>query len=222
MDQEKSNKLRASYDRVAQEYSRRLFDELNHKPLDCLLLNRFAGSVKGLGPVCDLGCGPGHVARYLRERHVSVFGIDISSGMVEQARKLNPDIEFQQGNMLRLDIEGEAWGAIVAFYSIINIARDEAATALTEMNRVLRPGGLLLLAFHVGEETIHMDEWWGEKVSVEFNFYRVEEMEGRLKEAGFVVEEVIERGPYEGVEYASNRAYIFARKGKEETREAAI
>jgi SAM-dependent methyltransferase len=212
MDQEKSNNLRTSYDRVAEEYTRRMFDELTHKPLDRKLLDRFASSIQGRGPVCDLGCGPGHVARYLHERQVNVFGIDISAGMVERARKLNPGIEFRQGDMLALDIEDEAWGGAVAFYSIINIPRDEVVTALRELNRVMRSGGLLLLAFHIGEGLIHMGEWWGEQVSVDFNFFRPEEVEGYLREAGFVIEEVIERGPYEGVEYASRRAYIFGRK----------
>ncbi|HVF91341.1 MAG TPA: methyltransferase domain-containing protein [Blastocatellia bacterium] len=212
MDPEKANNLRAGYDRVAEEYSRRVFDELTHKPLDCQLLDRFANTVRGQGPVCDLGCGPGHVARYLHERQVNVFGIDISPAMVEQARKLNPGIKFQQGDMLKLDVEDEAWGAIAAFYSIINIPRDDVLPALSELNRVLRTGGLLLLAFHLGEETIHMEEWWGEDVSLDFNFFRPEEVEGYLKTAGFVVKEVIEREPYEGVEYPSRRAYIIGQK----------
>ncbi|HVG21193.1 MAG TPA: class I SAM-dependent methyltransferase [Blastocatellia bacterium] len=212
MDQEKLKNLRTSYDRVAEEYTRRMFDELTHKPLDRKLLDRFASSIQGRGPVCDIGCGPGHVARYLHERQVNVFGIDISAGMVERARELNPGIEFRQGDMLALDIEDEAWGGAVAFYSIINIPRDEVVTALRELNRVMRSGGVLLLAFHIGEGLIHRGEWWGEQVSVDFNFFRPEEVEGYLREAGFVIEEVIERGPYEGVEYASRRAYIFGRK----------
>jgi trans-aconitate methyltransferase len=124
MDSEKMDKLQTSYDSVAEEYSRTFSDELTHKPLDCQLLDRFASSVQGLGPVCDLGCGPGHIARYLHDRQVNVFGMDISTGMVEQARRLNPGIEFQQGDMRGLEIEGESWGAIVAFYSVINIARE--------------------------------------------------------------------------------------------------
>ena len=162
--------------------------------------------------MCDVGCGPGHVARYLHDRGVNVMGIDISQGMVEQAGKLNPGITFQQGNMLALDVADGAWAGIVAFYSIINIARAEVVPALKEMHRALRPGGLLFLAFHIGDEQIHMDEWWGEQVSVDFNFYRPEEMEEYLQEAVFLIEEIIERAPYEEVEYPSRRSYIFARK----------
>jgi trans-aconitate methyltransferase len=64
------NEVEDSYDRVAKEYATRIFRELNHKPLDRELLDRFALRVHGIGPVCDLGCGPGHVARYLHERGV--------------------------------------------------------------------------------------------------------------------------------------------------------
>jgi hypothetical protein len=81
------------------------------------------------------------------------------------------------------------------------------------MKRVLRPGGLLLLAFHVGDETVHLDEWWGQAVSVDFHFFRPQEMADSLRAAGFEVEEVVEREPYPDVEHQSRRAYIFARKG---------
>jgi SAM-dependent methyltransferase len=204
--------VQRSYDRVAEEYARRIFGELEHKPFDCQLLDRFAARVKGCGPVCDLGCGPGHVARYLHERGVRVFGIDLSPVMVEQAQRLNPGIPFRQGDMLSLNFLDNAWGGIAAFYSIIHIPRTEVCAALAEMKRVLRPGGLLLLAFHVGDETMHLDEWWGHSVSVNFLFFRPEEMAESLRATGFEVEEVLERDPYPEVEHQSRRAYIVARK----------
>jgi hypothetical protein len=43
-------------------------------------------------------------------------------------------------------------------------------------------------------------------------FFQRAEMEGYLRSAGFEIEDVIERPPYEGVEYQSHRAYVFARK----------
>jgi SAM-dependent methyltransferase len=204
--------VQGSYDRVAAEYARRISGELEHKPLDRQLLDRFAAGVQGLGPVCDLGCGPGHVSRYLHERGVPVIGIDLSPAMLEQARHLEPGIEFRQGNMLSPDIEDAAWGGIVAFYSIIHVSQSEVASALAGMRRGLRPGGLLLLAFHVGDEAVHLDEWWGQPVSVDFHFFRPQEMAGSLRAAGFEVEEVVEREPYPDVEHQSRRCYVFARK----------
>jgi SAM-dependent methyltransferase len=212
MNDPKTIGLRNSYDRVADEYARRIADELRHKPLDRQLLDRSAAQVKGRGVACDMGCGPGHVARYLHERGVSVIGVDLSSGMVDRARQLNPEIEFRQGTMLALDFPNETWAGIAAFYSIIHIDPAEIGQALRELKRVLRPGGVLLLAFHVGEEIIHLDEWWGQKVSVDFFFLRPQQVAISLQSAGFVVDEIIERAPYPEVEHPSRRAYVFARK----------
>jgi SAM-dependent methyltransferase len=132
--------------------------------------------------------------------------------MVGEARRLNPGIEFRQGNMLSLGVEDEVWGGIAAFYSIIHVPREDILRALRELRRALRPGGMLLLAFHVGQEIIHLEEWWGANVSADFTFFLPDEMAGYLEAAAFEVEEVIEREPYPEVEHPSRRAYMFARK----------
>ncbi len=210
-----------SYDLVADEYVRRIFEELEHKPLDRQLLDRFAAGVRNVGPACDMGCGPGHVARYLHRQNVQVCGVDLSLAMVERARRLTPGFEFRQGDMTALDTPDGAWAGIAAFYSIIHIHRDDMARALGELQRVLRPGGILLLAFHIGDNTVHLDEWWGQRVSVDFFFFRSDEMVGHLRAAGFEIEEVIEREPYPDVEHQSQRAYIFARRPKTSDEDAA-
>ena len=215
---DKISDVRTSYDLVADEYARRIFEELEHKPLDRHLLDRFAARVQAIGPACDMGCGPGHVARYLHERGVQVIGVDLSPAMVGRAQELNPGIEFRQGDMRSLDIQEGAWGGIAAFYSMIHIPRHEVVEVLGELKRALRPGGLLLLALHIGDDLLHLDEWWGHQVSVDFIFFRPEEMTGFMRAAGFQVGEVVERGPYPGVEHQSRRAYIFAEKPRGEDR----
>ncbi len=212
MNEQLISDLQTSYDRVAEEYVRRIFDELQHKPLDRQLLDRLAASAQSGELLCDMGCGPGHVARYLHERGAHVVGVDLSVGMIEQARQLNPGLEFRQGNMLALDVEDGVWAGIAAFYSIIHVPREEVVAALQELKRVLQPGGYLLLAFHIGTEVVHQEEWWGQSVSADFVFFQPQEMQGYLQAAGFEIEEVIERAPYPDVEHQSRRAYIFARK----------
>jgi ubiquinone/menaquinone biosynthesis C-methylase UbiE len=213
MKDEIADPIRESYDRLAHEYTRRIFDELQHKPLDRELLNRFAAETAGRGQVCDMGCGPGQVARYLRDIGANVFGLDLSTGMLEQARQLSPDIAFHEGNMLALDIPDQTLAGIAAFYAIVNISKESLPVVFQEMARVLQPGGLLLLAFHIGDEALHEEELWGQPISMEFFLLPPLEIRCQLEAAGLTVEEIIERNPYAPeVEYQSRRAYVFARK----------
>jgi SAM-dependent methyltransferase len=101
---------------------------------------------------------------------------------------------------------------MAAFYSIVHVPRPSVTGVLRELKRTLRPGGVLLLTFHIGREVVHRDELLGKEVSLDFIFFETEEMKGYLMEAGFELQEVIERDPYADVEYPSRRAYIFARK----------
>jgi trans-aconitate methyltransferase len=84
--------VRQTYDRVAGEYAARIFDELDGKPFDRAILDRFGDLVRPLGPVCDLGCGPGQVTRYLAGRGLETVGVDLSPGMIAEARRLNPGL----------------------------------------------------------------------------------------------------------------------------------
>ncbi len=212
MDNETKKKIRRSYNRLADEYVSRIYNELQHKPLDRRLLDQFAVRVRGTGSVCDLGCCPGHVARYLHEHGVEICGIDLSPELVERAVQLNPGIEFRQGDMYALDSADATWAAIIAFYSIIHIPPSEHLLVLSEIGRVLRPGGLLLLAFHIGDEILHFEELWGQAVSIDFHLFRTEEVADSLRSAGFEVEEIVERDPYPDVEAQTRRGYILARK----------
>jgi len=205
--------VRENYDRLADEYASHLFNELAKKPFDRDQLNRFAAEVTDIGEVCDLGCGPGHVARYLRDAGTNIFGLDLSPRMVEEARRLNPDVSFREGDMMALDIPDATLAGIIAFYAIVNTPKESLPLVFQEMQRVLKPGGLLLLAFHIGDETLRPNELWGRPVSMDFFLFQPSAILNYLEGAGFAIEQVLEREPYPAdVEYQSRRAYIFARK----------
>ncbi len=204
---------RIAYDRVADEYAARIADELAHKPFDRALLDRLAALVGDRGAICDLGCGPGQVARYLHERGATACGIDLSPAMVAEAQRLHPGIAFQQGDILDLTaVPDGAFGGVAAFYSLIHVARGRLTDALREIGRVLGQDGVLLLACHVGEQVVHLDEWWGRAVSLDFQFFTSDELLVYLGAAGYGACEVFERPSYAGVEAATQRVYIFARR----------
>ena len=208
------SELQNSYDRVAENYAEQFRDELLGKPFDRKMLDWLVEKVGGLGVICDMGCGPGQTARYLHARGVEVCGVDLSPEMVRQAQRLNPNISFGQGDMFALtDVANDFYSGIAAFYAIVNLPRPAVVQALQELRRVLRPNGVLLLAFHVGQGTEHFGEFLGKEVSLDFSFFETEEVKGYLRTAGFELEEAVERDPYsKQVEHQSRRAYIFARK----------
>jgi SAM-dependent methyltransferase len=207
-----TNPLHANYDPVAAEYAARFNHELQHKPFDCKLLDWLIEKV-GSGIICDMGCGPGQVGAYLHQQGASAMGIDLSPAMIQQAQQLHPTIPFQVGDMLALtEIADNTFGGMAAFYSLIHIDYALMVAALTELKRVLRPGGVLLLSFHIGDEVRHQNELLGKQVSLDFVFFQPDAMRDYLTQAGYELQETIIRYPYPDVEYPSQRAYLFARK----------
>ena len=219
--------LGASYDRVAGEYAARVAGELAGKPLDRALLAAFAEQVRALGPVCDAGCGPGHVGAFLAALGCDVEGVDLAPGMVAEARRLHPPdrpagasarLTFRVGDLRALDVADATYGGVVAFYSVIHLAADELGPAVLEWARALRPGGYALVAFHVADaehrpgEARRLTEWWGRAVDVTFHFLAPEAVTTACADAGLAVEAVLRRTPYAGVEHASERAYVLARR----------
>lgn len=213
-DQAPIDAIRTSYDRVADAYADAIFHELRNKPFDCDVLKRFA-AMAGRGLVCDLGCGPGQVARFLHELGANVFGVDISAGMIEQARHLNEGIEFRTGNMLALDLANSSLAGITSFYAIVNLPAEVRRQAFHEMARVLQPGGLLLLTFHIEGPVPGVKELFGRPITMDFYMLDRGVIEGELRDAGLEMVEALERGPYPPpIEHQSRRAYLFARKSE--------
>ncbi|MBA2707878.1 MAG: class I SAM-dependent methyltransferase [Gemmatimonadaceae bacterium] len=202
--------IKGSYDSAADAYADHLFLELEHKPLDRHILDRFAESVRGRGLVADLGCGPGHIAKYLYEQSVTVVGIDLSPEMVRCAMRLCPGLEFRVGDMQSLDLPAEGLAGIVAFYSIVHFDASELPAIFRECRRVLLPKGLMLLAFHIGDQEVHVDDLFGRPVDLDFRFHQPGNVIRALRAEGFVVTESAEREPYEAVEYPSRRCYLLA------------
>jgi len=204
--------IRGSYDSAAEAYAAHLANELERKPLDRHLLNRFAEDTRGQGRVADLGCGPGHVARYLHDQGVDTVGIDLSPNMIGVAARLNPNLDFRIGDMRRLDVPDSSLKGIVAFYAIVHFEREEFGGVMSEWRRVVEPGGLVLVAFHTGDDIVHVDDLFGVPVSLDFHFHTAATVAGALERADFTVIERVERSPYEGAEYPSRRCYLLARR----------
>ncbi|MBB6350307.1 SAM-dependent methyltransferase [Nonomuraea muscovyensis] len=163
---------RDAYTARAAEYSELFRDFLADQPLDRALIDTFADLVKatGAGPIADLGCGPGHYTAYLQARGLPVFGIDLSPGMIEQARQEHPGLRFEVGSMFALDLADAGVGGVFSHYSIIHTPPERVHELFDEFTRVLAPGGHVLLSFSATDDPSQLAEPYDHAVSLAYRW----------------------------------------------------
>jgi demethylmenaquinone methyltransferase/2-methoxy-6-polyprenyl-1,4-benzoquinol methylase len=93
--------------------------------------------------VLDLAAGTGSSARPLARRGATVIAVDRSIGMVVEGRRRHPELGFVLGDALALPFPDGAFDAATISFGLRNIAHTRAA--LTELRRVVRPDGTLVI-----------------------------------------------------------------------------
>lgn len=197
----------SSYDVVSEAYEQHFLHELDDKPFDRALLSSFASAVRD--PVVDVGCGPGQVGLFLRQRGRGVIGLDLSANMARlAASRLDASV---RADTRSLPFRSDVLGGIVAFYSLIHLRRDELAPALREFHRVTLRGGRVLFSVHEGHGEHRQDEFLGTRTRFSATLFQTSELIEATEDAGFADIEPRERQPYE-MEHQTVRLYLSAVK----------
>lgn len=210
-----------SYDAVARQYAEQIADELAGKPVDRALYAMFAELVGTGAKVADVGCGPGHIADHLTGLGLDVLGVDASAGMIGVARQRYPAPRFAVGTFAHLPAATGEWAGAVVPYSIIHLDRQARRDAAVELARAIRPGGWLLVGFHVADaehptgSIAHVAHWWDTEVDLDFHFLDPAQVAADLAAAGFRLMSRTDREPWPGVEHPSRRSYLLARRTDE-------
>jgi uncharacterized protein YceH (UPF0502 family) len=211
----RDQRVRSSYDAVASSYADHLVDELQGQqlPFERWLLDRVAAHADG-GPVIEVGCGPGHVTAYLADGGADATGLDLSPGMVEEARRRFPDGDYQVGDLRRLirPTSAPGWSAVLAWYSLIHLAASELPEALAALIRPLDTRGWLVVALHTGSEVRHNACWFDVPVDLDFVLHDRAEVVAQVEAAGLTEVEWYHRGPITARGETTQRLYVVGRK----------
>jgi len=180
--------VRESYDRVADAYVELGMGRLEAEPWLRAVLAAFAESVRELGPVLDVGCGPGTVTAHLAELGLDASGVDLSPRMVDHARRQYPELRFSVASATELGIAPASLGGVLGWWSLFNLPRAMLPGVLRTFAEALVPGGQALVGTHVGDGDIARTESYGGlPVSWTTHLYRPEDAPGMLVAAGLEV-----------------------------------
>lgn len=110
-------------------------------------LERAVGKRGAGGKALDVGCGSGgRMIRRLAEAGYDVTGIDVSSKMLDIARKNHPEVAFLLSDFLAWTSTGR-YDLVVAWDSLFHLPASRQASALEKLSRLLNDGGILLFSF---------------------------------------------------------------------------
>jgi SAM-dependent methyltransferase len=137
--------------------------------------------------VLDLGCGAGIPMTAALAEGRTVTGVDLSSTQLDMARRNVPGATFLQADMTTLAFETASFDAVVAFYSLTHVPRDEQAPLLERIRGWLRPGGLFLASMGADDEPGDVEpDWLG--VDMFFSHLGAKANRRLVEGAGLVIE----------------------------------
>jgi ubiquinone/menaquinone biosynthesis C-methylase UbiE len=174
----------AAYDRIAARYAAGATYPLEQE------LERFRHMVPIGGLVFDIGCGPGQYARALAARKLHPVGLDLSSGMLQQAQAQGRHgrrgaLRLVRADMRQLPVADAYVDGCFVCASLLHLPRTQAPQALAEFRRVLPPGGALYVGVKEGEG----EEWVADQDGHErfFTYYQLKEIDRLIQAAGFEI-----------------------------------
>jgi len=111
------------------------------------------------GPTADIGCGSGRDSAWLNASGYPTKGFDASEGLLAEARRRHPQIDFSTAILPALDGIAEGSFANVLCETVIMHLEPEAiAPAVERLLAILVPGGILYLSWRVTEGADRRDE----------------------------------------------------------------
>lgn len=168
--------------------------------------DRLTSHIKSGERVLDIGCGTGALSLRAAQKGAKVKGIDVNSQMLEITQKrameanLTQNMELCEMGVAELGSdESESYDAVMSGLCFSELTEDELAYSLKELRRILKPGGLLLIADEVRPKRIlkKMVNWLIRFPLVIITYLitqtttkAVKELPKKIEESGFLIESV--------------------------------
>ena len=202
-----------AYDVVAESYAQLVADTAYEAPLDLAMVSHFVAEIEEIGGarLLDAGCGAGRMITFIDAiASFEIEGVDISPRMVEQAHRAHPARTFSVAELKALPHEDAYFDGVLAWYSIIHTPTTELSSVLSELHRVLRPGGYALFSFQAGTGERTIRHAYGHDVTLQAQLYDDLAVQDALEDVGFTVAARLRREPR--TTEAHSQGFVLARR----------
>lgn len=189
-NEENKEITRVSHDNIAQQY----YDEYHNDKTDLSYFDDFM--INCNSKILDLGCGMGHYSKYMKSKGFDVIGIDFSEGMINIARRTNPDIEFIEADICNLpkSLDDDFDGVVLAFV-LQHMSKEDAKKCLNGLHQHLKEKAQLLILFRFGDKVVIEPEPFNSDFAYLIKEYTINELSQLLSECGYKVKKIT-RKPY--------------------------
>jgi len=182
----------ATYDRIASTFAERTFDTISPELAERRAA--FARAIVERAPpnrfrILDAGCGPGRDSKWFHEQGFQVIGVDLSEGMLAEARRRVPGVDFQRADLRHLDFPPSSFDGIWCCAALLHLSRSEVPDVLASFRRLLGHG-YLGLTVKLGEGEEITDGTDGPGTPRRITYFGRYELELYLERAGFEVRAV--------------------------------
>lgn len=202
-----------AYDTIGARYDEAFPHKDGQLAVVATMLERMDGSG---ARVLDVGAGTGlPTARQLVEAGSRVTGLDISSRMIEIARKNVPEAEFVHGDIVDMAAEEPRYEAVTAFFALLHLPRERIRTALRAIRDVLIPGGWFALGMVEADVDDVPIAFLDSRIRV--TGYLRDDLRTVLTESGFTIEheQVLSYAPETSSAQPEIQMFFLCRKAEE-------
>ena len=171
------------YNIIAEKYAA----AFKEKKEEVSFIHAFLDLIPKGGSILDLGCGNCDYYYLFQKYPVLYRGIDISTGMIEVAKKQWPNGNFILGDILKIELEEAAYSGIFAFFSLIHFNDIEFNNIIAKIRNSLSNNGLLLLGVQEGDGELFKESPFLQGPKLYINLFRESELSSFLVKQGFEI-----------------------------------
>ncbi len=180
--------LKTTYNKIAQDFDNDYSQDTRWIPGTDKFLSYLASGAS----ILDVGCGPGHQAKYLIEHGFKVTGIDLSEEMIKIAQKACPTGQFLVKDIISPLEMDTSFDGVYAKASLLHIPKNEIASVLKNITESLKSGGYLYVEVkekrpqESGEMIVKVNDY-GYEYERFFSYFSLAELKKYIAQLGYPI-----------------------------------